>query len=186
MSTLKIALDAGHGLNNRKDGVFDPGAVAGGKEEATIALEWALTGKFVLGESGLDVFLTRSTNSSGDRVSARAGLAAKAKCDRFISIHCNAATGNASGVEAFYRSSEDKAFAKIVLDCLAEATGLKSRGLKHESKSQHKKLAVLDFEPPACLIEIGFIDNPNDLKVITSKDVRVKFFTLLAEKMKAN
>jgi N-acetylmuramoyl-L-alanine amidase len=43
--SLKIALDAGHGYENRQQGSYDSGAVGGGIQEADIALQWALTGK---------------------------------------------------------------------------------------------------------------------------------------------
>lgn len=183
MSNIKLALDAGHGLGNRTPGVFDPGAVANGHREAAIALQWAVSGEFLLEPKGIDVFLTRTDQSGNTPVGKRDDLAKAEGCTHFISIHCNAANGNASGVEVFYRDAIDKAFASVVLDCLVKATGLPNRGMKAESSSQHSRLAVLDFAPPACLIEIGFIDNPKDLKVITSRETRVKFFELLAEKL---
>lgn len=181
---IKLALDAGHGMGNRKGGAFDPGAVAASFREADIALRWAVAGEFLLEPKGFDVFLTRDDNTDNSPVGSRDDKAMQAGCDRFISIHCNAANGSATGVEAFYRDSADKAFAQIVLDCLVEATGLKSRGLKSESESQHPRLAVLDFGPPACLIEIGFIDNPKDREVITTRSTIVKFYDLLAQRIK--
>lgn len=181
---IKLALDAGHGMGNRKAGQFDPGAVSQGVRESDVALDWAVAGRFLLPDSGIQVFLTRTDATTNTSVGQRDDLAEKAGCNRFISIHCNAATGTATGVEAFYRDDADKQFAEVVLQCLVEATGLRSRGLKRESESQHTRLAVLDFRPPACLIEIGFIDNPKDRAVITSRSTRVKFFELLAQRIK--
>lgn len=181
---MKICLDAGHGMSNRRPGVFDPGAVSAGFQESDIALQWAISGEFLLPQSGIDVFLTRDDNKDAAPVSRRDDMATQAGCTHLISIHCNAANRNATGVEAFYRDAKDKAFAEIVLDCLQKATGLRNRGLKAESDSQHSRLAVLDFGPPACLIEIGFIDNPVDRAKITSRDVRVKFYELLAQRLK--
>ncbi len=181
---IKLALDAGHGMGSRNPGKFDPGAVAAGFNESDIALQWAISGEFLLEPNGIDVFLTRENNDVTVPVGQRDNLAEKAGCNRFISIHCNAANGTASGVEVFYRDAEDKAFAAVVLQCLVEATGLKNRGLKSESESQHNRLAVLEFRPPACLIEIGFIDNPKDRQIITSRSTRVKFFELLAQRIK--
>ncbi len=45
---MKICLDSGHGHGNRKIGVYDPGAVAAGIAEADIALQWALSGRWIL------------------------------------------------------------------------------------------------------------------------------------------
>jgi N-acetylmuramoyl-L-alanine amidase len=181
---MKLAIDPGHGMSNKRDNVFDPGAVAAGVRECDIALEWALTGKYVLPQYGINHFLTRDDNLDEVPVGRRDDMAAAAHCTHFLSIHCNAADGKATGVEVYYRDISDRAFAQLVLDSLVEATGLKSRGLKRESESQHSRLAVLDFDPPACLAEIGFLDNPHDRSVIRDREVRLKFWAGLCRRLK--
>jgi N-acetylmuramoyl-L-alanine amidase len=181
---MKLAIDPGHGMSNKRDNVFDPGAVAAGVRECDIALEWALTGKYVLPQYGINHFLTRDDNLDEVPVGRRDDMAAAAHCTHFLSIHCNAADGKATGVEVYYRDISDRAFAQLVLDSLVEATGLKSRGLKRESESQHSRLAVLDFGPPACLAEIGFLDNPHDRSVIRDREVRLKFWAGLCRRLK--
>jgi N-acetylmuramoyl-L-alanine amidase len=181
---MKLAIDPGHGMSNKRDNVFDPGAVAAGVRECDIALEWVLTGKYVLPQYGIKHFLTRDDNLDEVPVGRRDDMAAAAHCTHFLSIHCNAADGKATGVEVYYRDSQDKIFAQLVLDSLVEATGLKSRGLKRESESQHSRLAVLDFDPPACLAEIGFLDNPHDRSVIRDRNVRLKFWAGLCRRLR--
>jgi N-acetylmuramoyl-L-alanine amidase len=181
---MKLAIDPGHGMSNKRDNVFDPGAVAAGVRECDIALEWALTGKYILPQYGINHFLTRDDNLDEVPVGRRDDMAAAAHCTHFLSIHCNAADGKATGVEVYYRDISDRAFAQLVLDSLIEATGLKSRGLKRESESQHSRLAVLDFGPPACLAEIGFLDNPHDRSVIRDREVRLKFWAGLCRRLK--
>jgi N-acetylmuramoyl-L-alanine amidase len=181
---MKLAIDPGHGMSNKRDDVFDPGAVAAGVRECDIALEWALTGKYILPQYGINHFLTRDDNLDEVPVGRRDDMAAAAHCTHFLSLHCNAADGKATGVEVYYRDSSDRAFAQLVLDSLVEATGLKSRGLKRESESQHSRLAVLDFGPPACLAEIGFLDNPHDRSVIRDRNVRLKFWAGLCRRLK--
>jgi N-acetylmuramoyl-L-alanine amidase len=181
---MKLAIDPGHGMSNKRDNVFDPGAVAAGVRECDIALEWALTGKYILPQYGINHFLTRDDNLDEVPVGRRDDMAAAAHCTHFLSIHCNAADGKATGVEVYYRDISDRAFAQLVLDSLVEATGLKSRGLKRESESQHSRLAVLDFGPPACLAEIGFLDNPHDRSVIRDREVRLKFWAGLCRRLK--
>jgi N-acetylmuramoyl-L-alanine amidase len=181
---MKLAIDPGHGMSNKRDDVFDPGAVAAGVRECDIALEWALTGKYILPQYGINHFLTRDDNLDEVPVGRRDDMAAAAHCTHFLSIHCNAADGKATGVEVYYRDISDRAFAQLVLDSLVEATGLKSRGLKRESESQHSRLAVLDFGPPACLAEIGFLDNPHDRSVIRDREVRLKFWAGLCRRLK--
>lgn len=180
-NNMKICFDAGHGMGNRTPNVFDPGAESSGVKESDIALDWALTGKFIFEREGLDWFLTRRDNKTNTPVGKRDDLATANNCTHFLSIHCNASNGQASGIEVFYRDQDDKIFAQVVIDCLFRATGLKSRGLKLESDSQHSRLAVLDFKGRTCLMEIGFIDNINDRTRITMKETRIKFFELLAE-----
>jgi len=181
---MKLAIDPGHGMSNKRDDVFDPGAVAVGVRECDIALEWALTGKYILPQYGINHFLTRDDNLDEVPVGRRDDMAAAAHCTHFLSIHCNAADGKATGVEVYYRDTADRAFAQLVLDSLIEATGLKSRGLKRESDSQHSRLAVLDFGPPACLAEIGFLDNPHDRSVIRDREVRLKFWAGLCRRLR--
>ena len=181
---MKLAIDPGHGMSNKRDNVFDPGAVAAGVRECDIALEWALTGKYILPQYGINHFLTRDDNLDEVPVGRRDDMAAAAHCTHFLSIHCNAADGKATGVEVYYRDISDRAFAQLVLDSLVEATGLKSRGLKRESESQHSRLAVLDFGPPACLAEIGFLDNPHDRSVIRDREVRLKFWAGLCRRLR--
>ena len=181
---MKLAIDPGHGMSNKRDDIFDPGAVAAGVRECDIALEWALTGKFILPQYGINHFLTRDDNLDEVPVGRRDDMAAAAHCTHFLSIHCNAADGKATGVEVYYRDISDRAFAQLVLDSLVEATGLKSRGLKRESESQHSRLAVLDFGPPACLAEIGFLDNPHDRSVIRDREVRLKFWAGLCRRLR--
>jgi N-acetylmuramoyl-L-alanine amidase len=181
---MKLAIDPGHGMSNKRDNVFDPGAVSAGVRECDIALEWALTGKYVLPQYGINHFLTRDDNLDEVPVGRRDDMAVAAHCTHFLSIHCNAADGKATGVEVYYRDISDRAFAQLVLDSLVEATGLKSRGLKRESDSQHSRLAVLDFGPPACLAEIGFLDNPHDRSVIRDREVRLKFWAGLCRRLR--
>jgi len=181
---MKLAIDPGHGMSNKRDDVFDPGAVAAGVREADVVLEWALTGKYVLPQYGIKHFLTRDDNNDEMPVGRRDDVAAANGCTHFLSLHCNAADGKATGVEVYYRDISDRAFAQLVLDSLVEATGLKSRGLKRESESQHSRLAVLDFGPPACLAEIGFLDNPHDRSVIRNREVRLKFWAGLCRRLR--
>ena len=78
-----------------------------------------------------------------------------------ISLHCNAANGKASGIETFYRGADDRATAKRLTDALCAVLGLPNRGPKTEVESQHRSLAVMEFDK-CWLIELGFIDNPTD------------------------
>lgn len=181
---VKVTIDAGHGMGSRRPGVFDPGAIGqGGLREADIVLEWALAGKFVLEQAGFDVHLTRPDNQTQVPVGSRDDLATKNGSKFFISLHCNAASLTANGAEAFFRDSGDRKLATIALNALVKL-GFRNRGVKNESLSQHNRLAVLDFKGDACLVEIGFITNVDDVRRMTSRDNRIAFWTEVAEQLK--
>lgn len=170
--SIKLAIDPGHGMGNVSS-KYDPGATAGGLEEADIALAWGLTLKWVAEQSGLPVFMTRDDDTDVTPVGQRDDRANAAGCTHFLSLHCNAAGPTATGVETFYR--DDKTWAASVQQAILGATGLRDRGLKTEGASQHARLAVLNFKGQACLVELGFISNSGDRKKLTSRDARLAF-----------
>ena len=47
-----------------------------------------------------------------------------------------------------------------------QVLGLRNRGVKNEAETQHGRILVLSYEQ-SILVELGFIDNPSDYKVIT-------------------
>lgn len=163
MSKLTICIDPGHGMSNRRSNVYDPGAtVKVGKQEvseAGIVMDWCNELKIQLEALGCKVIRTRINDTDPAPVGDRAGIAKKYDCDALISLHCNAADGRANGTETFHRNNA--ALAKACNDAVRLALGMKDRGIKTETQSQHARLAVLNF-PTACLIELGFIDNEAD------------------------
>lgn len=176
---MKLCIDAGHGHSNRRSGLYDPGAVHGSDSEAAIVLQWALTGRWVAKERGISVYLTRDDDSDPTPVGSRDDKAEAADCTHFLSLHCNAATGTATGTETYYRDSRDKAFAELVQTAALKALDLRDRGLKNEAHSQHSRLAVFDFDGPAALLELGFIDNLKDCTAMKDRECRIEFWNAL-------
>lgn len=158
---MTIIIDPGHGMSNRRSGVFDPGAVAGPVREADIAMIWANELRSIINAAGHKVIRTRRDNNDPCPVSRRDDIARSYRGDIMISLHCNAADGTASGTEVFYRGEDDQEMAKKLSAAVSSALGIKDRGAKTERDSQHPSLAVMDFDK-CWLIEIGFIDNPVD------------------------
>jgi N-acetylmuramoyl-L-alanine amidase len=162
---MKIGVDPGHGMSNSIRGKLDTGAVwSRGAERVTeeeIVMEWANELRGVLLRRGHEVVRTRVNRLDPAPVGRRAGIARQFGCDVLISLHCNAANGRASGTETFYRGTLNKPLAVACNEALVSALGTRDRGVKLESQSQHKRLAVLAF-PRAVLIELGFIDNATD------------------------
>jgi N-acetylmuramoyl-L-alanine amidase len=158
---MTVILDPGHGMSNRKRGVYDPGACSGGAEEASIAMDWANELRAILRSEGHRVIRTRVDRFDPAPVSRRDDIAHAYKGDIMISLHCNAGGGKASGTEVFYRGSDDKAMATKLSAAVARVLGIPDRGPKLEKDSQHKSLAVLEFDK-CWLLEIGFIDHAGD------------------------
>lgn len=180
---IKLCIDPGHGSSNRKAGVYDPGACAGNLTEAGVVLEWALTGKWVCKEAGIECYLTRDDDSDPNPVGQRDDKAERENCTHFVSLHCNAGGGH--GTETYYRDQRDKVLAQIANTCAHQSLGLPNRGVKSEGSSQHPRLAVFDFDGPACLVELGFIDNANDRLLLTKRECRLAFWRRFIGELKA-
>lgn len=175
MSVKRLCIDSGHAMGNSGNPTkYDPGAVAGGHTEAAIALSVGLSVKAEAVLRGLPVFLTRDDATDVTPVSTRASRANAANCSHFLSLHLNAGPEQAHGVETLYRDEADKAFAAKIHAGVLRATGLKDRGLKHESESARGRLAVFGFDGPACLVELGFITNGTDRGVLLKRETRIR------------
>lgn len=175
-----IIIDPGHGMSNRKPGVYDPGACAAHHSEAAIVMEWANELRAALKERGAKVIRTRVDEKDPCPVSRRDDIARAYGGDIMVSLHCNAATGTASGVETFYRGEDDRPMAARLTDALCGVLQLPNRGPKTEKSSQHSSLAVMEFDK-CFLIELGFIDNPKDRAKLLDPDLRRKSCEAIAD-----
>ncbi len=159
----KVCIDPGHGMANRRAGVYDGGCERGDLQEADIALVWANALADELKNLGVNVFFTRRDNQRPTPVGSRAGLAQEAGCDMLVSIHVNDADGTtATGTETLYSGSDDIPLARRCQDAMLTGLGLRDRGIK-----QRTDLAVLKFQGRAVLLELGFIGT--DAATITDK-----------------
>jgi len=172
---MKIAIDAGHG----KDG--DPGAVGPyGTKEADITQALAVQlGNYILA-LGHEAFLCdRSLYAS-----ERAVQASKEGCEILISLHCNAGSASAQGIEAWFAhgNEEGKRLASRILGVLTAETGAASRGIKDDADWRPASdpnwtggMGVLrNFPGPAILLELLFISNPAEEKLLSSPDFQQK------------
>jgi N-acetylmuramoyl-L-alanine amidase len=177
---MTTILDPGHGMSNRERGVYDPGAVYGGVTEAGIAMDYANELRTILRARGHRVIRTRTDDKDPAPVSRRDDIAVAYGGDQMISLHCNSANGRASGAEVFYRGEDDKAKAEKLSFVVAAALGIKNRGAKTEKQSQHKSLAVMEFDK-CWLIELGFIDHPLDRVKMLDPYIRKRVCEAIAD-----
>lgn len=182
---MTIAIDPGHGYCNRRPGVYDPGAEEGGVAEADVALALGLSLSWVLRQRGYQTWMTRDDDRDPDPVGARDDRAEAAGADVFVSLHCNSAeAADARGTETYYRDERDKRLAVWVNNNVAACLRTTNRGIKREDLSQHSRLAIFDFDGPACLVELGFLSNPSERallqSVLTSRDARLRLAQAIA------
>ena len=180
-STMKtIILDPGHGMSNRRSGIYDPGAVSHGVSEAAVAMQWANTLRTVLVNRGFKVVRTRVDERDPCPVSRRDDIATSYGGSVMLSLHCNAANEVASGTETFYRGANDRDMAAKLTSAICAALGTKNRGPKTESASQHSSLAVMEFDK-CWLIELGFIDHHGDREKLTDEVLRQRACMAIAD-----
>lgn len=162
---VKVCIDAGHGGN-------DPGAIgSSGTKEKDINLAVAKKLGELLKAEGISVQLTRLLDTTLE-LSDRVEIANKTSADYFISIHCNSASSpTANGVETYcYKfGGEGEKLAKAVQEELVKATGLFNRGVK-EGNFQ----VIRETKMPAILIELAFISNPNEEKLLNTPQFQSK------------
>lgn len=172
---MKIGIDAGHG----KDG--DPGAVGpSGTREADVTQ--ALAGELgnLLRTQGQEAFLC----DRGLYSSERAVQASREGCDILISLHTNSGSTQAQGIEAWFAHSneEGRRLASSILQVLISETGAVSRGVKDDADWHPSSdpqwtggMGVLrNFSGPAVLLELLFISNPVEEKLLRSPDFQKK------------
>lgn len=182
---MKVCIDPGHGMSNRKMGIYDPGAthVENGFrfEEAAITLRYGLALKDVLRARGMDCFMTRDDGTDHTPVGKRAAMAKAAGCNLLLSLHLNDFDDDtANGVEVLYGNADYAKMAQSLQDKLLEVTKMRDRKIK-----VRKDLAVLKFEGPALLVELGFIANDADRAKVIDAQVRSAVCAGIADVLQA-
>lgn len=88
-----------------------------------------------------------------------------------VDIHFNAATPKATGAETFvenYPTTEELELARDLNTTICDTLGIRDRGVKRESESQHKSgLGWMRLKGSNVLIEVCFITNPDDVERYT-------------------
>lgn len=157
---MRICIDPGHG------GV-DSGAVGpSGLHEASVTQYAAKHLAAGLKTIGHQVTITHG--GGGMQLIKRAAVSNRFRADLFISLHCNAAENpSAHGSETWYcrGSVAGEAWAKRLQAALIEVGGRHDRGIKAGS------FAVLRHTiAPAILVELAFISNPEEEKLLKSAE----------------
>lgn len=170
----KIVIDPGHGGD-------DPGAVVtfSEKHEADHTLTTALLLKKELEALGANVILTRDSDKSVS-LENRAQLSNREQANAFISLHFDSGpNANASGTTGYYFSSTSENLAQTVNKYIARNLTLKSQGTKFQNF-----LVLRDNKQPAILLELGYLNNVEDNKLIESTEYQENIAKSIASALK--
>ncbi|MBC2726094.1 MAG: N-acetylmuramoyl-L-alanine amidase [Desulfosporosinus sp.] len=171
-----IVIDPGHGG-------ADPGAQNSGIKEKDLNLDISLRVGKVLESKGCIVILTREVDKDfflpgfvkgrmAKRVelNSRINIAKENNADLFISVHANSfPKPNSYGMETYYhlKSSNGKALAETIHEQLS----LVQPDNKRKAKAGDYYI-INQTEVPAVIVEVGFISNPRERKLLLSEDYR--------------
>ncbi|MHB1394634.1 MAG: stalk domain-containing protein [Clostridia bacterium] len=167
---LTVLIDPGHGGK-------DPGAKAIDKQtyEKDLNLDVALRLNRIMRDLGFNTIMTRSDDRYVD-LASRSGMANNNYVDFFMSIHFNAFTSTAKGIETLYYPNEitdeypfdNRKMANIFHNEIIDALKRPSRGI-----TPRPGLHVLNkTKMPAILAELGFMTNPEELAQIKKDEYR--------------
>lgn len=163
----KIFIDLGHGGH-------DSGAINGSNQEKTIVLSTGLKLKKKLESTGkFEVRLSRESDKYLT-LEERTRIANNWGADIFISIHCNSSDNKtANGLETFCYKFKYSELADNIQKGILSYISLRDRGVK-----QANYAVIRESKMPACLVELGFISNDSDLKILLNcQDTYVKGIT---------
>ncbi|MBR1647404.1 MAG: N-acetylmuramoyl-L-alanine amidase [Selenomonadaceae bacterium] len=168
-----IVIDPGHGGS-------DTGAVGPtGVSEKSVSLAVSLKAQKLLTAEGYRVIMTRTTDIDVAAPGVPDGVELQARVDKsppdteiFISVHCNAfSNANSHGMETFHAPTavQGKRLATLLNEELERLGGLYNRGVKGA-----RFYVMTHSKCPASLIELGFITNPREEKLLASSDYQYK------------
>jgi len=169
---MKVCIDPGHGGSQ-------PGAVGpNGTLEKDITLAVSLKLRDILKAQGFEVVMTRETDKDvrtrpqENELQARCNVANNAKGDYFVSIHCNAAESKtAHGTETWYsdKDNKSKVLAKCIQTELVKQIKRTDRGVKIGNY-----YVTNCTKMPAVLVELAFISNPEEEKLLKDSTFQYK------------
>lgn len=166
-----VVIDAGHG---GKDGGAEEYGIL--EKDIDLAIVLALKEFFDMSEKNIKVYYTRMEDIN-PTYESRVGLANKSKADLFISVHNNSydLSSEIKGTEVMYSESHEGEFtsqrlAEICMEELTGALGSSDRGIL-EGDSIY---IINNSEVPVALLEIGFMTNAEELKLLNTPEYQKK------------
>lgn len=156
-----VVIDAGHGLNDPGAPGFYPGI---DERELNQIVASKLVAK--LQAQGITTLLVPDTSKTS--LQGRLDYAISKNADIFVSVHHNTSpNAKASGVEAYYFSSQSKSLASSVSAAISKNTGFINRGGKHSTYyvTRHQHF-------PSILVECGFMTNQQEYNKLVDSSMQ--------------
>lgn len=177
LAGMTIVIDPGHGGP-------DTGAIgASGTYEKNNTLPVGLYLADLLRASGANVILTRDNDTSPagsnytelSDLQARVQIANQNKADLFVSIHNDSFSNpDAGGTTTYYSSDSVVADKSLALGADVQREVEKQLGLLDRGTKSANFYVVKNTTMPAILVELGFISNPTEEKLLSSADFQKK------------
>ena len=154
---LTIVIDPGHGGNDRGT----TGARGTDEKGLTMLTSELLAAK--LKAAGADVIMTREADTYVS-LRKRVAVSHQHEADAFVSIHYDAnPDASIHGFTTYYTRSAHQQLAAAVNDGLASTVPLRNRGAQPGNF-----LVLRENRQNAILIELGFLSNPNEERIVTA------------------
>lgn len=164
IKNMTIAIDAGHGGTNLGASGTNSGIL-----EKDYTLLFAKELQKILKKQKVKVLMVREEDTTIDNKD-RVLWAQQNDPDVFISFHLNSGRSAVKGVSTYYKHIGYRSFTQYLLKRLLEVKGLEEFG----------NIGSFNFQPiqptnyPSCLIEVAFLSNPDDEKMIRDQKFRYK------------
>ena len=144
--------------------------------EYVVNLDVSLQLRDALEALGAEVYLTRDTHDIDISNIERATMMNELGVDLVLRIHCNGSENSSTkGISLFVRATgtgaeESYAASEALLPAMAEATGARAMGIY-----QRDTYSGLNWsEVPSILVEMGFMSNPEEDKLLNDPDYQQK------------
>ncbi|MEK5070238.1 N-acetylmuramoyl-L-alanine amidase [Sporosarcina sp. FSL K6-1508] len=158
-NVVKIFIDPGHGGK-------DPGAVGLGLQEKVLTLKISQKIRDILQNEYSEVTVKMSrTSDIYLTLSERAKLANAWGAELLLSIHINATPSGYGYEDWIYNGSVSAMTTKV--QSAINAAVIKSTNWRNRGKKRGDLAVLRESKMPALLTESGFIDNPDDAKLLT-------------------
>ncbi|MEG0258483.1 MAG: N-acetylmuramoyl-L-alanine amidase [Lysinibacillus sp.] len=161
LNGLTIVVDAGHGGNDHGT------SSQRGTDEKGITLKTASLLESKLSAAGANVIMTRESDEYV-ALRKRVSTSHQHEADAFISLHYDAnESSSVSGFTTYYQNSNQLGLAQAVHEGLGSKINIKDRGTQPGNF-----LVLRENRQKAVLIELGFLSNASEERIITAAKFR--------------